>query len=375
MAGTIEDRLSETGGRTTGWDYLRASLSLFVIAFHGPLTCYGPAYDTALWSGWWHPLAAVILPMFFALSGFAKERRHETDGPKCQERGERLRPQQAPRDQEVVISALLLAPLVTSFPIGRYFGDPLFYRYWLNIIGEIQFKLPGVFLDNPDPSRVNVQLWTIPIELKCYFAAAVIYLIGASRVRWRTAALLALFMIVLPISDYLKGGIAPSSAIVPGMILIEAFLAGMAAYLYRDLIPLSFPIFAVSTVLTFAFLSLPYTLYIACIPAAYLTIYLGLQEFPKTWFAKLSDYSYGIYIYGYIIQQSYVYIFPSFRHWWADDMVSVAVSLVCAIVSWHLIERPALDRRKYAADMTNRVVSAVTRRVRGLALLAGAGAD
>jgi peptidoglycan/LPS O-acetylase OafA/YrhL len=375
MGETIEERLFATGGRTTGWDYLRASLSLFVIVFHGPLTCYGPAYDTALWSGWWHPLVAVVLPMFFALSGFlvtGSLLRSKTLAEFLALRAVRIVPALF---CEVVISALLLGPLVTSFPLGQYFSDHLFYRYWLNIVGEVQLQLPGVFLNNPDPNRVNVQLWTIPIELKCYLIAAVTYLIGASRVRWHTAALLALFMIALPISDYLRGNLASSGTVVPGIILIEAFLAGMTAYLYRTLLPLSFLMFVVSAILTFAFLSMPYTVYIASIPAAYLTIYIGLCRFPNTWFAKLSDYSYGIYVYGYIIQQTYVYLFPSFRHWWADDVVSVVVSLACAIVSWHLIERPALGRRKYAADMANGVVSAVTKRVRGLALLAGAGAD
>src|SRR5215472_377558 len=67
---TIGERLTATRGRTTGFDYLRAGLSISVIALHSVLTSYGEAYTRLVWNGWWRPFIAVILPAFFALSGF-----------------------------------------------------------------------------------------------------------------------------------------------------------------------------------------------------------------------------------------------------------------------------------------------------------------
>jgi hypothetical protein len=42
---TIDTRMISTGGRTTGFDYLRSSLSIAVIVFHGVITSYGAAAE------------------------------------------------------------------------------------------------------------------------------------------------------------------------------------------------------------------------------------------------------------------------------------------------------------------------------------------
>ena len=61
---------------------------------------------------------------------------------------------------EVLISAMLIGPLVTAYPLSTYFSDPLFFRYFFNLIGHVQYRLPGVFLGMPGPDYVNMQLWT-----------------------------------------------------------------------------------------------------------------------------------------------------------------------------------------------------------------------
>ena len=152
---TIGQRLTATRGRTTGFDYLRAGLSISVIAFHSVLTSYGEAHTRMVWNGWWRPFIAVILPAFFALSGFlvsASLVRSKTIQEFLTLRVVRLVPALF---FEVTISALILGPLLTVFTLRDYFTSRLFRAYWLNIVGYIHFQLPGLFLDNPDPNMVN----------------------------------------------------------------------------------------------------------------------------------------------------------------------------------------------------------------------------
>jgi peptidoglycan/LPS O-acetylase OafA/YrhL len=52
-----------------------------------------------------------------------------------------------------------------------------------NIVGHVHFALPGVFANNPLPSIVNGQLWTIPFELYCYITLAAVTFIGLKRSR------------------------------------------------------------------------------------------------------------------------------------------------------------------------------------------------
>ena len=58
-------------------------------------------------------------------------------------------------------------------------------------------------------------------------------------------------------------------------------------------------------------------------------------------FNRLGDYSYGTYIYAYPVQQSFVRLFPDLTTMQLFAG-SLAVTLAIAVISWHVIEKPAL---------------------------------
>ncbi|QNK02737.1 acyltransferase family protein [Dyella telluris] len=54
------------------------------------------------------------------------------------------------------------------------------------------------------------------------------------------------------------------------------------------------------------------------------------------------DYSYGIYLYGFVIQQALTAIFPS----WSNHLnmvLAIPITVLLAAMSWHLVERPCLE--------------------------------
>ncbi len=62
--------MRETGGRTSGFDYLRFGLATSIILWHGILISYGAEVELGYWRG---PIGVAyhfVLPVFFALSGF-----------------------------------------------------------------------------------------------------------------------------------------------------------------------------------------------------------------------------------------------------------------------------------------------------------------
>ena len=135
---------------------------------------------------------------------------------------------------------------------------------------------------------------------------------------------------------------------VPGRALILCFLAGVLVYSARDLIPYSGKMAAAGLVLGLAFLSVP-TLYVFCaIPIAYATVWCGLQNIPKLPLVFTGDYSYGIYLYAFPIQQAVAMTFPKVGYFGAFALALVATSF-CAAFSWHAIERPALKLRRLFA--------------------------
>ena len=84
-------------------------------------------------------------------------------------------------------------------------------------------------------------------------------------------------------------------------------------------------------------------IFIAHLPLIYLTAWIGTKQLPSYG----GDYSYGVYLYSYPIQQMLVSISPSMREWWIVFPLSAALSLLVAAVSWTWIERPALGLKRY----------------------------
>ena len=70
MAKTIATRFIETKGRTSGFDYLRIGLAMSVIGVHCTSTSYGFEIDRLIWARSQVAFFHMILPMFFALSGY-----------------------------------------------------------------------------------------------------------------------------------------------------------------------------------------------------------------------------------------------------------------------------------------------------------------
>src|SRR5579872_720444 len=146
---SLEQRLEATRWRPSGFDYMRLVLALGVICWHSTLTSYGGAEHNLIADVVLFPLAIFILPMFFSLSGFlvaGSLERSKTFLTFLGLRVFRIMPALA---VEVLLSALILGPLLTTLSLGAYVRDSEFHAYFLNIVGDIHYLLPGVFTSNP----------------------------------------------------------------------------------------------------------------------------------------------------------------------------------------------------------------------------------
>src|SRR5579863_1384949 len=140
---TIDDKLKAADGRPSGFNYLRLGLAISVVLIHVPQVVYGFSFAYPFWMPWLRPLHALVIPLFFALSGFlvaGSLLRSKTLFSFFGLRIVRIAPALS---VEVFLSALILGPIFTSLPIAEYYSDPGFFRYFYNLVGHIQYFLPG----------------------------------------------------------------------------------------------------------------------------------------------------------------------------------------------------------------------------------------
>jgi peptidoglycan/LPS O-acetylase OafA/YrhL len=86
--------------------------------------------------------------------------------------------------------------------------------------------------------------------------------------------------------------------------------------------------------------------YLAPLPVAYATVYLGLLQPRRLNIVSSGDYSYGLYLYGFPVQQVMIATLgPSLMHWYFNFPISLAITAVIAVGSWHLVEKHAARLR------------------------------
>lgn len=347
---SLSERLLEVNNRPSGFDYMRIILAVSVIVVHTFLITGGTAADQMFWTTPFGYASKAIVPMFFALSGFLVAGSFE----RCKTlvmfislRVIRIYPALM---VEVALSCFVLGATFTTLSLGDYFSHPVTHQYMLNALGEIHYRLPGVFEANPFPGIVNGQLWTVPFELACYLIAAVLIILGMKTRRYliivASIALIVLFATYR--LAYLGLDPLPMKLTLPGWIAVQGFLVGFALFLYRDFIPFSLALLVITAVLSVICLTwLPGGDYIVVIPLSYVTVYLGLLNPRKHLFLKGADYSYGIYLYGFAIQQTFAQ-FEATRPWWIHLPLSLAAAAAFAALSWHWVEKPALKFKRFA---------------------------
>jgi peptidoglycan/LPS O-acetylase OafA/YrhL len=348
---TIQNRLDSVP-HPTGFDYLRLVLSISVIMWHSVIVCYGRTAEDPFWTGPLRPLVFFILPSFFALSGFlvaSSLERHKIPQflmLRCM----RIFPALA---VEVLISALILGPLLTTVTWHEYFSSNKFLSYLENTIGLIHYELPGVFENVPIPNFVNLQLWTVPVELYCYIAITVLALLSiARRPAWLFAVTLGGALLLTAHNYYgIPSGIHGIRKVIlndrpPNGMLPIAFLFGVSLYVMRRQLPFNALLLLISALVYPVLVMNTSSVYLAALPLAYVTVFLGLLNPSRTLLIMGADYSYGIYLYGFPLQQSISDLFPLHRVWYINVMGSLALAFVCAYLSWTLLESRVLDKRK-----------------------------
>lgn len=244
----------------------------------------------------------------------------------------------------VLLCVLVLGPAMTKLSPMEYFTHPLLRQYLGNIALHISYELPGVFSSNPYPRAVNGSLWTLPVEFSLYLLVALLGLAFRAN-RWAWLGAFVLFAAGCIFWAYLNPPMVIFYAMDTRHIAISGiyFVAGACFHKFGLTRYFSTSSVVAALVLLMCLVAWPVVERLASwILLPWAVLGFGLARSDKLMsLVKSGDYSYGVYIYAFPIQQTILSLFPGIQQP-TFLLYSLAATFVAAALSWHLIEKPAL---------------------------------
>lgn len=246
----------------------------------------------------------------------------------------------------IALAALLLGPMVSTVPVDQYFLDSKTWDFFRTLkLTAIRYELPGVFSENPFPKAVNGSLWTLPIEFRWYLILLALGVVGLLRHRSLILiSVLAFAVFVFVIYDSQHNSHRKFS-----LEFGAFFCYGVCLHYFRDfwatrIRPILFTLGVAGAVL-FA-IGQEYAALFLILPA--LVICFGTASTPFFRRAgRFGDISYGVYIYAFPVQQTVVLFAGDHLNIWSLMAISATITLVFALLSWHMVEGPALRLKRY----------------------------
>lgn len=253
------------------------------------------------------------------------------------------------------VSCILFCVLIVG-PLGgadlhSYFSDWRTYLFFQPLLLGPTSSLPGVFSSVPWQNTVNASLWTIRFELLCYLLLAILGLVGALR----RPIILALFSIAVACQIAEQHQWPSRWNMVFPLVgdlwelprLIVFYLSGMVVFVYRDSIRFDGRMAVLCTFALAIAFYLHSTTLLLPVCGVYLLFYFAFSPRIKLQrFGKHGDFSYGMYLYAFPIQQLLIYHFAGLRTPVLLTILAVPLTFCAAFISWHIIEKPFLALKK-----------------------------
>lgn len=331
-------------GRDNNLNLIRLVAAAAVLVSHAFPIALGAGADEPLELLTGLSLGGHAVAVFFVLSGLLIARSYDRAGSHARfvtARVMRLFPALA----VVLVLTVMAGALVTTLDPASYFTSSATLAYVPGNLSLffLQYALPGVFADNPMGPAINGSLWTLFYEVVCYIGVFVFGVLGVLRSRGLFtlvfAGLAAAFLFSLDWAP--AAGIAYRADLLAHLAF--PFGLGVLAYVWRDRLSIdgriALALWVLPVIAVWSGLLLPAIM----VALGYSTLWFGFAvKGPLLAYNRIGDYSYGLYIYAFPVQQALAHFVPGITPA-GNILAALPITLALAALSWFVVERRALD--------------------------------
>jgi len=343
------DQLSE--GRDNNFNLLRFIAATMVIWSHSFPLALGPGDNEPLRSSLGVTFGSIAVDIFFVSSGYliaASLMSSKNIFRFAWARFLRIYPGLI---VATVLTVVFIGVFISTEDASRYFQDRSTWKFSIKnsaLLLGIEYSLPGAFTHTPAAYAVNGSLWTLPKELLMYAIFAGVWLVAG--LLFRLFALNRKLVFKVLVSITLVGALCVYLFGLKEFIedsntrLLTAFTFGAFISLFRGRLPAN-PglVILLAAAILLSSLDKRSFFFVYTLLFPYLVICCALLP---VWrlkeFNRLGDYSYGLYVYAFPIQQVIMTFLKGIQPETLFGIAFLATSTL-AVMSWHVVEKPALS--------------------------------
>ncbi|KAA0970977.1 acyltransferase [Aureimonas fodinaquatilis] len=240
----------------------------------------------------------------------------------------------------LLLTAFVFGPLLATGPYD--WSAALDYFWRLATLQQFMLFIPGLFTGLRDQA-VNGVLWSVLIEAEMYFWTLVLFASGILR---RRAIFNTLFFMTLVAGYFSPGGVVLGYGATDRHVML-LYVIGAFFWINRDIIRINsigICLCILLGALTQGTPKFEYA-YLLILPYLVFSLATGLKI---PWFDNV-DYSYGVYLWGWPIQQSILLLYPAMTVV-ENQLIAIPLALFAGAASWHFIERPALRHKRAVSE-------------------------
>lgn len=260
----------------------------------------------------------------------------------------------------IIITIFIVGPTLTTLPLNKYFNDPSVFLYFRNnIFFHLADYLPNIFENNFYPNVINGSLWSLRYEVMCYIWILIFFIILRKKNK---------YLLNIPIAIIIIDSILPTRILLNNLgedvaiyTLPASFAFGALLAVNSEKLKLNSLTILITIVLGLIFHSTQFNQISFIFASSIVVLYISSNKYILK-FKPQNDISYGIYLWGFLIQQT-LYNFTGHIYTGYHCLFSIIISSILGYISYIYIEKPFIQYGKLIFNLINNKFPEITNKI------------